>query len=247
FALKDLWIVNSNAVWDGNTMIADSDADGLSDRLEREIGSDPYNYDSDGNGVGDGVEYRVSGDTRACAGTSCSPATASPYTTCRSLARSTNPIRCPDTDNDFLNDCEEKLLGSDRRNPDTNGDYVPDWIAFVNQIQLIEGTSDIYTDPDRDGLNNYQELKLNTPLRVHNSDAPNLIEMNYTGRRISTDEVQDCYTYSIHKMPFHSNTDNIRVFVFENTKSINEKIIFKVAEKQITPYGNVNITEGEFR
>src|SRR5690606_3266725 len=108
FALKDLWIVNSNAVWDGNTMIADSDADGLSDRLEREIGSDPYNYDSDGNGVGDGVEYRVSGDTRACAGTPCSPATASPYTTCRSLATSTNPIRYPDTDQDFLNDCEEK-------------------------------------------------------------------------------------------------------------------------------------------
>ncbi len=245
FALKDIWITNANVVWEGNILVADSDSDGLSDRLERELGSDPYNYDSDGNGVGDGVEYRMSG--RPCADANCSRGNANPYTTCRTLATSTNPMRYPDSDKDYLNDCEEKLLGSDRLNPDTNSDYIPDWIAFVNQIQLVEGTSDIYTDPDNDGLNNYQELKRNTPIRVHNDDVTNLIEMTYTGRRISTDEVQDCYSYSIQKMPFHSYTDNIRVFVFENTKSINEKIIYKTAEKQITPYGNVNINEGDFR
>lgn len=247
FALKEIWITNPNAIWDGNVLVADSDADGISNQQEITLGSDPYNYDSDGNGVGDGVEYRVSGDTRPCQDAQCRSTAANPFTTCRSLALSTNPIVYPDTDKDFLNDCEERLLGSDRRDPDSNRDYVPDWIAFVNQIQMIQGTSDLFTDPDRDGLTNYQELKKNSPLRVNNSLVSNLQELIYTGRMVSTNQDQDCFSYQIQKLPFHSANDNVRVFLFENTKSIDEKIVFRVAEKQITPYGNVSISEGEFR
>lgn len=247
FALKEIWITNPHTIWDGNVLTADSDADGISDQKEIMIGSDPHMYDTDGNGVGDGVEYRITGDTRACQAANCSRAGANPYTTCRSLATSTNPVVYPDTDKDFLNDCEEKLLGSDRRDPDSNRDYVPDWIAFVNQIQLIQGTSDLYTDPDRDNLTNYQELKRNSPLRVHNNLVSNLESLVYTGRMVSTNSQQDCFSYNIQKIPIHSENDSIRVFLFENTKSIDEKIVFRVAEKQITPYGNVNISEGEFR
>ncbi len=245
FALKEIWITNPNTIWEGNRLTADSDADGLSDLKEGTLGSDRMAYDSDGNGVGDGVEYRISGDIRPCLGANCSRAGADPFTTCRSLATATNVY--PDTDKDFLNDCEEKLLGSDRRDPDSNRDYVPDWIAFVNQIQLIQGNSDLFTDPDQDALTNYQELKRNSPLRVHNSLVANLESLSYSGKMISTDQVQDCFTYSIQKMPVHSNNDKVRVFLFENTKSIDEKIVFRVAEKQITPYGNVSIQEGEFR
>jgi hypothetical protein len=247
FALKEIWVTNANTVWEGNRLISDSDADGLSDQKELEIGSNPYKYDSDGNGVGDGVEYRISGDVKACAGANCSTAGADPYTTCGSLAISQSPIAYPDTDKDFLNDCEEKLLGTDRNDPDSNKDYVPDWIAFVNQIQMIEGTSDLYTDPDHDNLTNYQELKRNTPLRVNNDLVPSLESLLYTGKMVSTNGEQDCFSYTIQKMPFHSKNDKIRVFLFENTKSIDEKIVFRVSEKQITPYGNVSITEGEFR
>lgn len=247
FALKEIWIANANTVWEGNVLTSDSDADGLSDQKERQLGSDPYSYDSDGNGVGDGVEYRVTGDTRPCQDANCSRAGANPYTTCRSLAIAQNPISYPDTDKDFLNDCEEKLLGTDRRDPDTNRDYVPDWLAFVNQIQMIQGTSDLYTDPDRDSLTNYQELKRNTPLRVNNSLVSGLQQLQYVGKMVSSNQDQDCFSYNIQKMPFHTHNDNIRVFIFENTKSIDEKIVFRVAEKQITPYGNVSVEEGEFR
>ena len=243
FALKEIWIANANTIWYGDRLVSDTDADGLPDFLEMELGSDFRRYDSDGNGVGDGVEYRISG--KPCQDDQCRTAQANPFTTCRSLE--TSPRVYPDTDKDYLNDCEEKLLGTDRRDPDTNRDYVPDWMAFVNEIQMIQGTSDLFTDPDQDGLTNYQELKRNTPLRVNNSNVSSLMELTYTGKMVSSNQDQDCFSYQIRKMPFHSHNDNIRVFIFENTRSIGEKIVFRTAEKQITPYGNVSLEEGEFR
>lgn len=244
FALKEIWIANANTVWSGNQLVSDTDADGLPDFLEVQLGSNFLAYDSDGNGVGDGIEYRISGG-RPCQDAQCRTAQANPYTTCRSLESA--PGVFPDTDKDFLNDCEEKLVGTDRRDPDTNRDYVPDWMAFVNDIQMIQGTSDLLTDPDQDGLTIYQELKRNTPVRVHNGQVSGLQQLQYVGKMVSTNQEQDCFSYQIQKMPFHTRNDKIRIFLFENTKSIGEKIVFRVAEKQITPYGNVSVEEGEFR
>src|SRR5690606_15787912 len=41
FSLKEIWMVNANSVWEGERLIGDTDADGLSDVLERTLGSDP--------------------------------------------------------------------------------------------------------------------------------------------------------------------------------------------------------------
>src|SRR5690606_7445253 len=133
FDLKEIWVTNVNTSWHDQTLKIDSDGDGLGDDFEKIIGSHPLLSDSDNNGVSDAVEYRVTGGMSACKNVDCSPAGADPYTTCRSLELpSGSATRYGDQDRDFLNDCEEKLLGSDMNDPDTNKDYIPDHLAFKN-------------------------------------------------------------------------------------------------------------------
>lgn len=77
----------------------DTDGDGLTDRQEQGIGTDPNNPDSDGDELSDGEEV---------------------------LRRGTNPLK-PDTDNDGLSDGEEVLRrNTDPLNPDTDGDRLVD-------------------------------------------------------------------------------------------------------------------------
>jgi hypothetical protein len=252
FALKEIWIANANTVWWGNQLLLDTDGDGIPDDVERQWASDHgldpnlcwQKYDCDGDGVGDGVQYRLS--SNLCQNADCSPAGAP--TPCLGMHPTGTPgnIHFNDTDGDFLNDCEEKMLGTNYKNPDTNGDYLPDWMAFVNQVQMI-GTSDLYTDPDSDGSTNYQELKQDTPVSVPNSQVPGLIKLSYTGRMVSSDAVQDCYSYKLNYIPFHSTNDKIRIFLIENRRSLNEKIIVRAAEKQINAYGIVDMQDSDFK
>jgi hypothetical protein len=86
----------------------DDDGDGLSNRLEAELGSFPDLRDSDEDGLDDGTEYRV---------------------------WSTNPLN-RDTDGDNLSDGEEVLeLGTNPLNPDTDGDEFGDAVdPFPNIV-----------------------------------------------------------------------------------------------------------------
>lgn len=76
----------------------DSDADGLSDEREAEIGTDPSNPDTDGDHLPDGREVNVYG---------------------------TNPV-ASDTDKDGLPDGRELNLGINPKVADTDGDGVSD-------------------------------------------------------------------------------------------------------------------------
>ena len=77
----------------------DSDGDGLTDDYERQIGTDPFDPDTDDDGLTDGEEV---------------------------LTYKTNPLN-PDTDGDGLKDGEEvKTYGTDPLNPDTDGDELKD-------------------------------------------------------------------------------------------------------------------------
>lgn len=77
----------------------DQDGDGLTDRREAEIGTDPGAPDTDGDGLSDGEEV---------------------------LRRGTDPLN-PDTDQDGLNDGEEILrFGTDPLLTDTDGDRLND-------------------------------------------------------------------------------------------------------------------------
>lgn len=78
---------------------ADPDKDGLSNRQEKQLGTDPKNPDSDGDGVSDGDEY---------------------------LRYKSNPLEV-DSDQDGLDDREEAIVhGTDPRRIDSDGDGLTD-------------------------------------------------------------------------------------------------------------------------
>ncbi len=247
FALKEIWVQNANTVWVDDRLYADRDADGLADFQELALGSNPDLYDSDGNGVGDGVEYRLAG--QPCFDSQCTVANANPYTQCRAFQVQNQPYTYLDSDRDYLNDCEERLLGTFHNNPDSNGDYVPDQLAFVKQIQMTIGQNDLYIDADRiggrDGYNVYEELKYNTPIDANNSLVPNLRYQNISVKRVSQSPVQDCYDISVTDVAYTLLTDKIRVFIFENTQTLDQKIIFSAGEQQLNPNGSVNISNAQ--
>jgi hypothetical protein len=84
---------------DNTAALADSDGDGLDFVTEMDLGTDPYSFDTNGDGVSDGAA-RASG---------------------RSLTN-------PDMDGDGVTNAEEVARGTDPFNADTDGDGSPDGV-----------------------------------------------------------------------------------------------------------------------
>ena len=143
----------------GENCKSDKDNDDLGKCLEEEIGTDPNNPDTDGEGLNDGEEY---------------------------LTYKTNPLET-DTDGDVLNDFEE--VKTYKTNPlvvDTDGDGLSDGLEVkkynTDPIQadtdgdgLTDGdevlkykTDPLKVDTDGDGLNDYAEVMTHKtdPLKV---------------------------------------------------------------------------------
>lgn len=157
FQRKQMMASNRNALPTARGLEVDSDADGLSDREERMIGTDPTLADTDADLLNDRIEHilrRVGLD----------PLVATSSTTW--------PVECPrpgslspnafppeqDQDGDRLTDCEEILM---RANPtlfDTDADGIPDPLEFRMGTNLI--SDDALIDTDADGLVNIDEYRL---------------------------------------------------------------------------------------
>jgi hypothetical protein len=139
--LKRFFAFNRNAMARDGAELVDSDGDGLSDDYEKQIGTDPLNYDTDGDGLGDGVEVKMGLD----------PLTPNVITSC-------NPDL--DTDQDKLNDCEERVLGTDACVADTDGDGLSDFIEFMSQTNPL--VAEALQDDDRDGTSNADEVTMHS-------------------------------------------------------------------------------------
>lgn len=105
--MPDGWEVNQGFNPLVNDAGGDADADGLTNLQEYQRGTNPHNPDSDGDGLPDGWEVRYNFDPLDPTGDN-------------------GPAGDPD-DDQFTN-LEEYLHGTDPRNPDTDGDGIPDGI-----------------------------------------------------------------------------------------------------------------------
>jgi cell wall-associated NlpC family hydrolase len=121
---------------------ADSDRDGLTDAMERRLGLDPRNADTDGDNLGDAYEM---------------------------VTTRTDPRRA-DSDNDRLNDAFELARGLDPRSPDTDGDGHLDGTFALNQpdadgdklddaLEAALGLNPSLADSDADGFSDALEVQ----------------------------------------------------------------------------------------
>jgi hypothetical protein len=120
----------------------DSDGDGLTDALERKLGTSVTLPDTDGDGWSDALEHLHKYDP-------LNPADAD----------------CPDpsavhSDGDGLLDCEERLLGTHPLLADSDADGLDDWLELLGGTD--PRTHDAASDLDHDGVTNGEELRGHT-------------------------------------------------------------------------------------
>ncbi len=139
--LNRLYAWNRSSLARAGALMVDSDGDGLSDADELAIGTDPTNPDTDGDGISDGVEVKVG----------MNPLVPDVIEGC-------DPGQ--DEDGDRLNDCEEKVLGTDPCAADTDGDGLSDLVEVHSGTNplVAEGNQ----DQDGDGVSNAVEVTTHT-------------------------------------------------------------------------------------
>lgn len=191
FVMKELLAFNRNAVAEGRELLPDSDADGLSDREEDELGLDALEPDSDGDFFGDKLEHMLR-------------TLGLDPTATTTIADCDDPTI--DTDGEGLRDCEEKLLGSDKTLFDTDADGFPD------HVELRAGTNplsaDTLDDSDFDGVNNGREVRAHTDVR--SNDARTRSELAYRDRILPlgpTQDLRSCYDVRISNITLVNTRD----------------------------------------
>ena len=138
-SIKRFFAFNRNALARAGQQLVDSDGDGLSDEEEKAIGTDPLNPDTDGDGLGDGLERAAGLD---------------PFTDDVSGIIQCNPFL--DDDADLLNECEERVIGTDPCVADTDGDGLSDFVEVMSRTNPL--VPEDLIDTDRDGTSNADEV-----------------------------------------------------------------------------------------
>lgn len=175
-------VVKSNSVnyvvsnYGGAIVNNDQDLDGLSDELELEIGTDPNNPDTDGDGLPDGYEYLILGTDALKVDTDGN-----------GIADSDE-----DFDNDSLSNLKEYEIGTDPNNPDTDGDGLSDGDEVT-----VYHTDPLNVDTDGDTLEDYDEILLGMdPLNVDTDgdgilDCDELVNQTLNSDNIASSLLED--------------------------------------------------------
>ena len=135
FSLTSLIILNPNVRMNENGSLKyDSDADGLFDDDERTAGTDPLNPRSNGVCL-DSLAVHSAYQEK-----------------CASFTRVPDCDPRLDRDMDSLNDCEEKLLGTNHRDFDTDNDMIPDYFEWTYEFNPL--LDEMNHDTNGDGVTN---------------------------------------------------------------------------------------------
>ncbi|QQS34718.1 MAG: OmpA family protein [Ignavibacteriales bacterium] len=218
-------------VFVGGTGLSDDDMDGLTTREEKELGTDPMNPDTDGDGLKDGEEVNK---------------------------YMTNPLN-KDTDGDGLTDGDEVMKHkTDPNKADTDGDGLKDGEEVTKYMTnplkvdtdgegLYDGdevmkhkTDPLKADTDGDGLNDNDEMKIHKtdPLNP-DSDGDGLsdgeeINMHSTNPlNVDTDggTVNDFVEVQRGTNPRDPEDDVVKI----NVPIVLEGITFATGKADITP------------
>ena len=157
----------------------DTDHDGLSDELERSLGTDPRKRDSDGDGLSDSREHRFGSDPldRDSDGDKLDDG--------REITLGTNPM-ARDTDGDGTDDRAETRAGT-LTNLDEDHDGKADWLEDLDRtraqddMDLIEGKA---VDSDGDGITDVNE-------KYFTHTDPNNPDTDFDGRSDSEESWTD--------------------------------------------------------
>ncbi|MBN1633411.1 MAG: OmpA family protein [Ignavibacteria bacterium] len=132
---------------------ADDDKDGLLTSYEEKIGTDPYNPDTDGDGLKDGQEVKTYGTDPLNKDSDNDGLTDYEEV----MKYTTNPMN-PDTDGDGLKDGDEvNIYKTNPKMVDTDGDGLSD-----GDEVLIYKTDPLLVDTDGDGLTDGDEVSIYT-------------------------------------------------------------------------------------
>jgi len=231
----DIWDSYYNAslglTFIGENCKSDKDNDGLGKCLEKEIGTDPNNPDSDGDGLNDGEEYLTYKTNPLQADTDLDGL--SDFDEVKSTK--TNPL-IADTDNDGLNDGEEiNKYKTDPLKADTDGDGLTDGDEVVKYK-----TNPLKADTDGDGLTDGDEVvKYKTdPLKADTdgeglSDSEEVLKYKTNPLNIDTDggTIDDFTEVKRGTDPLDPKDDVIKIGV----PIILEGIVFDVDKTTIKP------------
>lgn len=178
----------------------DSDEDGLPDYLEKEIGTDRYNADTDGDGLPDGYEYFILG------------------TDPKKADSDDNGISDADEDfdEDGLTNLEEYELGTDPFSKDTDYDGLSDY----DEVKIYN-TDPLKYDTDGDKVSDGDEIELG--LDPNNPATNGYPDNEYTTKQtVGEDSSALDYINTIEDNPYTVSVEITAAGVAKNNLSAGE-------------------------
>lgn len=225
--LISYYIVPEGMLWDAEKkkLVSDFDIDGLADYKEVELGSDFTKKDTDGDGVNDGIQYRVT--QQPCRDLDCRPASRlDPL--CQSYLKADYTIR--DSDGDGLNDCEEFYLQSNKENIDSNRNFIPDYDEYLLGNNLTQ--PNLFTgDTDGDSLSDLEEFRKFLPIHIPNTLITSQKDLGMEYEISKTKQLEDgrqCFQLKVENVPISVANKTFRlILVYQNPFMTNNSYFYQ--------------------
>ncbi|MES2770100.1 MAG: hypothetical protein V4596_13225 [Bdellovibrionota bacterium] len=203
-SLVNVFSLNLSSQTAADRILLDTDRDGLADTFEQTVSiRDEYNLsyisaDANGDGYTDLFSYQIGYDVENQ----------------QALAVCDEPDL--DTDRDLLKDCEEAIVGTDFRDPDTDKDGIPDGIEFRYNLNALD-VLDSGLDHDGDGMNNLEEVMANSLIFTDHRTQILKHKVNYSVQAFLNEENKQCYEVLVSDIPLVdvSNGNKIQLYFLE--------------------------------